>query len=112
MALSPPFLITSCRPAGGGSTSLRLAPGGELRKVLLPGRRVEADDGRTRLHLLGNEVLVGAHLLCLLRHLVGQVGRDDDDALVVADQAVAGKRTEERRVGKECGSTCKSRWWP
>src|SRR3546814_12826419 len=20
--------------------------------------------------------------------------------------------TEERRVGKECGSTCRSRWWP
>src|SRR3546814_12859040 len=22
------------------------------------------------------------------------------------------KRSEERRVGKECGSTCRSRWWP
>src|SRR3546814_18889625 len=22
------------------------------------------------------------------------------------------KRSEERRVGKECASTCKSRWWP
>src|SRR3546814_17774259 len=21
-------------------------------------------------------------------------------------------RSEERRVGKECGSTCRSRWWP
>src|SRR3546814_4783456 len=23
-----------------------------------------------------------------------------------------GVRSEERRVGKECGSTCRSRWWP
>src|SRR3546814_17807286 len=23
-----------------------------------------------------------------------------------------GARTEERRVGKECVSTCRSRWWP
>src|SRR3546814_20018505 len=21
-------------------------------------------------------------------------------------------RSEERRVGRECGSTCRSRWWP
>src|SRR3546814_15085035 len=30
------------------------------------------------------------------------------------DRAVArdeGKRSEERRVGKECVSTCRSRWW-
>src|SRR3546814_14119406 len=24
----------------------------------------------------------------------------------------AWKRSEERRVGKECVSTCRSRWWP
>src|SRR3546814_13764021 len=24
----------------------------------------------------------------------------------------AGERSEERRVGKECVSTCRSRWWP
>src|SRR3546814_15629828 len=23
-----------------------------------------------------------------------------------------GRRSEERRVGKECGSTCRDRWWP
>src|SRR3546814_19234184 len=22
------------------------------------------------------------------------------------------RRSEERRVGKECGSTCRTRWWP
>src|SRR3546814_20610386 len=29
-------------------------------------------------------------------------------AIVTAD----GNRSEERRVGKECVSTCRSRWWP
>src|SRR3546814_11687092 len=33
---------------------------------------------------------------------------------VIVDQAVeqAGNRSEERRVGKECVSTCRSRWSP
>src|SRR3546814_12876050 len=26
--------------------------------------------------------------------------------------AALGRRSEERRVGKECVSTCRSRWWP
>src|SRR3546814_20451064 len=25
---------------------------------------------------------------------------------------LTGQRSEERRVGKECVSTCRSRWWP
>src|SRR3546814_17843886 len=25
---------------------------------------------------------------------------------------VQARRSEESRVGKECGSTCRSRWWP
>src|SRR3546814_13238165 len=28
-----------------------------------------------------------------------------------ADMAIAAERSEERRVGKECVSTCRSRWW-
>src|SRR3546814_9544784 len=41
----------------------------------------------------------------------------DQDALIVVLQQVfatgdrAGRRSEERRVGKECVSTCRSRWW-
>src|SRR3546814_14680955 len=27
-------------------------------------------------------------------------------------QELASRRAEERRVGKECVSTCRSRWWP
>src|SRR3546814_15249143 len=29
----------------------------------------------------------------------------------IAEQLLVG-RSEERRVGKECVSTCRSRWWP
>src|SRR3546814_17258193 len=29
-----------------------------------------------------------------------------------ADRPTIQKRSEERRVGKECVSTCRSRWWP
>src|SRR3546814_11872943 len=33
-------------------------------------------------------------------------------ALEGADDGVAGQRSAERRVGKECVSTCRSRWAP
>src|SRR3546814_14203181 len=39
-------------------------------------------------------------------HLVAQFGRE-----LLAAPAVA-QRSEERRVGKECVSTCRSRWSP
>src|SRR3546814_848753 len=37
----------------------------------------------------------------------GQDGRGDGPM-----GAVSFERSEERRVGKECVSTCRSRWWP
>src|SRR3546814_13401259 len=38
------------------------------------------------------------------------VGRSDDHILGIIERAA--KRSEERRVGKECVSTCRSRWSP
>src|SRR3546814_13770237 len=39
-----------------------------------------------------------------------------DDKVVIIDEftgrAMEGRRSEERRVGKECVSTCRSRWSP
>src|SRR3546814_13546997 len=32
--------------------------------------------------------------------------------VVVVRATRSGVRSEERRVGKECVSTCRSRWWP
>src|SRR3546814_11558833 len=43
---------------------------------------------------------------------------DQDDlpgTLIVSEEEIEGsgmERSEERRVGKECGSTCRSRWSP
>src|SRR3546814_8316535 len=45
-------------------------------------------------------------------------GVDTSEILVIDDGStdntaqVARMRSEERRVGKECVSTCRSRWWP
>src|SRR3546814_1257863 len=39
--------------------------------------------------------------------------RDGDDiTLALPDSITAAQRSEERRVGKECVSTCRSRWSP
>src|SRR3546814_13865041 len=48
------------------------------------------------------------------RHGYGRVGACDRAAVHVVEYGVAAARTrsEERRVGKECVSTCRSRWSP
>src|SRR3546814_4277700 len=38
--------------------------------------------------------------------------RQDDRAILRSDVATLAIRSEERRVGKECVSTCRSRWSP
>src|SRR3546814_2978224 len=38
--------------------------------------------------------------------------RADSAALVLPAHTLKGERSEERRVGKECVSTCRSRWSP
>src|SRR3546814_14482444 len=58
--------------------------------------------------------------------VIGDVGRSDeadrldgrmvedgvDHFLVAVDDVQDARRSEERRVGKECVSTCRSRWSP
>src|SRR3546814_14437585 len=40
-------------------------------------------------------------------------GRAPKDRFIVRDRLTAREtRSEERRVGKECVSTCRSGWWP
>src|SRR3546814_15945803 len=60
--------------------------------------------------------------LLQLRHDLFGVGRgggggfvaaaDDQHAHAVIDRSEGRRRSEERRVGKECVSTCRSRWSP
>src|SRR3546814_4485938 len=35
-----------------------------------------------------------------------------DELAAIANSTIVGDRSEERRVGKECVSTCRSRWSP
>src|SRR3546814_4008581 len=53
-------------------------------------------------HLLGKNGLVAA----------GGPGKGSPQARTVAEQRDQRSRSEERRVGKECVSTCRSRWSP
>src|SRR3546814_17140302 len=60
--------------------------------------------------------------LASLRAQLMQLGRVEDarvsrrlpDTLIIdiVERKPAAVRSEERRVGKECVSTCRSRWWP
>src|SRR3546814_13490148 len=44
-----------------------------------------------------------------LRHLTSDNRGKGDEILAIIRRC---NRSEERRVGKECVSTCRSRWWP
>src|SRR3546814_15271384 len=46
--------------------------------------------------------------MCLLAAITGVIFRGLDNNVLVPIGFV---RSEERRVGKECVSTCRSRWW-
>src|SRR3546814_18192018 len=46
------------------------------------------------------------------RYLPGYVDAEVQAALIAALRALAEARSEERRVGKACVSTCRSRWTP
>src|SRR3546814_12883468 len=63
--------------------------------------------GAQRIEVEGDR---GAAVLVEGRLRVGQVVAVHDHPL--ADHVGRGNRSEERRVGKECVSTCRSRWSP
>src|SRR3546814_12348677 len=43
---------------------------------------------------------------------LGEAGQDQLQLAVIGGDIADGERSEERRVGKECVSTCRSRWSP
>src|SRR3546814_20321949 len=69
---------------------------------------------------LGIEILINRRAVSDLRHLVvfivivesGQIERQFVIKQAVLHSSFEGIRSEERRVGKECVSTCSSRWSP
>src|SRR3546814_17973021 len=56
---------------------------------------------------LGTPALPGASTS--IARSVGVVAADETAAAIAGLSAI---RSEERRVGKECVSRCRSRWWP
>src|SRR3546814_16137515 len=85
-------------------------------------------DGLVNGRVIGKRLFYLQHDLAgaLLRCCGGQEGQGDDISLIFFRHESGGNgappacghgqhdddRSEKRRVGKECVSTCKFRWWP
>src|SRR3546814_14193489 len=86
------------------------------------GGRVSRDGGAHGLHWhAGGDALTWVNGSRLNRLSVRRSGVGGDDESLRSfdiklrsrrEQAAGVLRSEERRVGKECVSTCSSRWWP
>src|SRR3546814_15245746 len=94
---------------------------GETHLVIPPGYRFRIVDRLlTNFHLPESTLLMlvsayGGHerMMAAYRHAVAQRYRffSYGDAMLI-EPAPGVVRSEERRVGKECVSTCRSRWSP
>src|SRR3546814_13454040 len=60
-------------------------------------------------HLVALCHVLSGRLVGLEGHRHGWPADCGDRPMIDGDRA---RRSEERRVGKECGSTVRSRWWP
>src|SRR3546814_4149517 len=56
-------------------------------------------------------IVLGARIVTALQTLVSRE-QDPFDPAVRTSRRTSTSRSEERRVGKECVSTCRSRWSP
>src|SRR3546814_12325463 len=79
-----------------------------LGVVLREGREFLAALGRRvqREETLGDAIVEG------VLYTVAAVRKNEHLALLFAPEVAGHTRSEERRVGAECGSTCRSRWSP
>src|SRR3546814_12154990 len=57
-----------------------------------------------------SKVIIGLYVAFSLLMVLFPLRRPLDSKIHLAVHSV--DRSEERRVGKECVSTCRSRWWP
>src|SRR5216110_676078 len=103
--LAPGFWLLSVAVGclGAGAVSL-VVPGAVVPALTFA--------GGTLLSLVGIRPFLLRHL-----HPRGTEIRTNVDALagrvgIVSERIDPANRSEERRVGKECVSLCRSRWWP
>src|SRR3546814_16698076 len=85
-----------------------LLHGADLALDLIDRRGQLLGRGGDGLHVLGSRFGGGIHLLGAAGSVLGvlrQLGGGDGHLAHLL-------RSEERRGGKECVSTCRSRWWP
>src|SRR3546814_11903472 len=74
--------------------------------------------GPIQLTLLGVGAIIGTGIFVLTAAAAQKAGPGMMWSFVIAGSVCAvaalcySERSEERRVGKECVSTCRSRWWP
>src|SRR3546814_15538482 len=59
-----------------------------------------------------NSLGPGKRCLMNVCPFIGEIAKDDGGVRRFALGASGGRRSEERRVGKACVSTCRSRWSP
>ena len=65
---------------------------------------------RPTLRLLSQELI--DRIITEAREVLGKLGVEIHNKFVLSLLADHGARSEERRVGKECGYQCRSRWSP
>src|SRR3546814_14500139 len=107
MALAECEFTTGRRKRGGGCGGASAGPGGPELGITTVGReqlvvRALLDDHALVQH---QHPIRGCRLGQPVGDYQGAASRGDREGGLLA-------RSEERRVGKECGSTCRSRWSP
>src|SRR3546814_20888671 len=81
----------------------------EIDHLVLEDRGAQALGGlRVLLEVFHHLAFLAGEAAGLLDHRLGDLVGLHLDIVDAADF----RRSEERRVGKECVSTCRSRWWP
>src|SRR3546814_13799400 len=93
--------------SGSACTSAAVEPSYVLTALGLPEARA-----RSSIRLAVGRFNTEAEIDAAVAELAAQVARLRREGSAAADYSPVFQRSEERRVGKECVSTCRSRWSP
>src|SRR3546814_13139360 len=82
------------------------------RGSVTAGNSSQMSDGAAAVILVSERVLRELNLVPLARFVGFSVAGVPPQIMGIGPKMAIPKRSEERRVGKECVSTCRSRWSP